>query len=70
MILAPGNVLSWVVIGLAKSSRIEKSKQRNLPRHIVERGRLRARLKAFSDCCAWIARESRYNRGLACPRLT
>src|SRR4051794_49803 len=70
MILAPGNVLSRVVIGLAKSSRIEKSKQRNLARHVVERGRFRARFKTFSDRCAWIARESRDNRGLACPRLT
>ena len=67
--LTPGNVLRGIVVGLSKSARIEKPEQRDLGRHVVERGRSRAGFKPFSDLRVWIARESRDDRGLARPRL-
>ena len=68
--LTPGDVLRGIVLDLSKSARIKKPEQRDLGRHVVERGRSRAGFKPFSNLCVRIARQSRNDRGLSRPRLS
>ena len=65
----PSYVLCRIVAGLSETAGIQKPEQGGLWRHVVECSRSRARFKTLSNCCVWIARQSRDDRGLSCPRL-
>jgi hypothetical protein len=65
LVLAPGDIARGVIVRLVEPACIQKPDDRDLLRHVVERGRAGARLEARAHNGARIARQCRNDRGLA-----
>ena len=65
LLFAPSHVISRIVVGLTKTARIEKAKNRRLWRHVIDYRRSRAGFEALPNLSALVAGERGDDRCLS-----